>query len=161
MAINLKVPEMKELRPRITVLGVGGAGGYPVEMVGAPLGHEPQGAGQLVARPGELVGESRRPRRVGPGHDHTDLLEALQALGQDVGGDAGDVALELAEAPGTAEQGVDHEEAPAIAHPGQSRGQGGGARVALEPLVPLLHGAHPSRSAGAGRSRSPSDHGTL
>jgi len=30
MAINLKVPEMKELRPRITVLGVGGAGGNAV-----------------------------------------------------------------------------------------------------------------------------------
>src|ERR1700689_4231336 len=30
MAINLKAPEMKELRPRITVLGVGGAGGNAV-----------------------------------------------------------------------------------------------------------------------------------
>ena len=30
MAINLKMPETKELRPRITVLGVGGAGGNAV-----------------------------------------------------------------------------------------------------------------------------------
>src|ERR1700744_1688318 len=30
MAITLKVPETKELRPRITVLGVGGAGGNAV-----------------------------------------------------------------------------------------------------------------------------------
>src|SRR5438270_13097572 len=30
MAINLKAPESKELRPRITVLGVGGAGGNAV-----------------------------------------------------------------------------------------------------------------------------------
>src|ERR1041385_3999754 len=30
MAINLKAPELKELRPRITVLGVGGAGGNAV-----------------------------------------------------------------------------------------------------------------------------------
>src|SRR5262249_59750863 len=30
MAINLKAPETKELRPRITVLGVGGAGGNAV-----------------------------------------------------------------------------------------------------------------------------------
>src|ERR1700761_1553449 len=30
MAINLKVPETKELRPRITVLGDGGAGGNAV-----------------------------------------------------------------------------------------------------------------------------------
>ena len=30
MAINLKVPEAQELRPRITVLGVGGAGGNAV-----------------------------------------------------------------------------------------------------------------------------------
>src|SRR5215469_3665123 len=30
MTINLKAPESKELRPRITVLGVGGAGGNAV-----------------------------------------------------------------------------------------------------------------------------------
>src|SRR6201995_5611508 len=30
MAINLKAPEVKDLRPRITVLGVGGAGGNAV-----------------------------------------------------------------------------------------------------------------------------------
>src|ERR1700722_18653072 len=30
MTINLKIPETKELRPRITVLGVGGAGGNAV-----------------------------------------------------------------------------------------------------------------------------------
>src|SRR6187551_2618785 len=30
MAINLKIPETKELRPKITVLGVGGAGGNAV-----------------------------------------------------------------------------------------------------------------------------------
>src|ERR1043166_7663612 len=39
MAINLKAaPETKELRPRITVLGVGGAGGNAVNnMIGAKL----------------------------------------------------------------------------------------------------------------------------
>ena len=30
MTINLKVPDMKELKPRITVFGVGGAGGNAV-----------------------------------------------------------------------------------------------------------------------------------
>src|SRR6478609_836341 len=33
MAINLKVPETKELRPRITVLGVGGACGYAANTI--------------------------------------------------------------------------------------------------------------------------------
>jgi cell division protein FtsZ len=38
MAINLKAPELTELRPRITVLGVGGAGGNAVNnMIGAKL----------------------------------------------------------------------------------------------------------------------------
>ena len=33
MAINLSAPELTELRPRITVLGVGGAGGNPGDPV--------------------------------------------------------------------------------------------------------------------------------
>ena len=38
MAINLKAPELRELRPRITVLGVGGAGGNAVNnMIAAKL----------------------------------------------------------------------------------------------------------------------------
>ena len=35
MTINLKVPDMKELKPRITVFGVGGAGGNAVMRVPA------------------------------------------------------------------------------------------------------------------------------
>src|SRR6202167_5967579 len=46
MAINLKVPPTKELRPRITVLGVGGAGGNAVNnMIEAGL----QGVDFIVA----------------------------------------------------------------------------------------------------------------
>ncbi len=36
MTINFKVPEIKELKPRILVLGVGGAGGNAInEMIAA------------------------------------------------------------------------------------------------------------------------------
>ena len=36
MTINFKVPEIKELKPRILVLGVGGAGGNAInEMIDA------------------------------------------------------------------------------------------------------------------------------
>ena len=38
MTINLRAPEVTELKPRITVLGVGGAGGNAVNnMIGAKL----------------------------------------------------------------------------------------------------------------------------
>ena len=33
MTINFKVPEIKELKPRILLLGVGGAGGPPLPLI--------------------------------------------------------------------------------------------------------------------------------
>src|SRR6478752_10232709 len=61
MAINLKVPEMKELRPRITVLGVGGAGGNAVNnMIEAGL----EGVDFIVANTDAQALTSSKARRV-------------------------------------------------------------------------------------------------
>ena len=45
MSINLKIPDIREMKPRITVFGVGGAGGNAVNnMIGAGLLVYPQAA---------------------------------------------------------------------------------------------------------------------
>ena len=49
MTINLNIPDIHELKPRITVFGVGGAGGNAVNnMITAGL----QGVDFVVAEPG-------------------------------------------------------------------------------------------------------------
>ena len=62
MAINLKVPETKELRPRITVLGVGGAGGNAVNnMIEAGL----EGVDFVVANTdAQALAQSKCSRRI-------------------------------------------------------------------------------------------------
>src|SRR6201986_1807017 len=62
MAINLKVPEAKELRPRITVLGVGGAGGNAVNnMIEAGL----EGVDFIVANTdAQALRQSKCERRI-------------------------------------------------------------------------------------------------
>ena len=57
MTINLKVPDIRELKPRITVFGVGGAGGNAVNnMITAGL----QGVDFVVAN---TDAQALRPRR--------------------------------------------------------------------------------------------------
>src|SRR6202162_2303044 len=62
MAINLKAPELKELRPRITVLGVGGAGGNAVNnMIAAKL----EGVEFVVANTdAQALAQSKAQRRI-------------------------------------------------------------------------------------------------
>ena len=62
MAINLKLPETKELRPRITVLGVGGAGGNAVNnMIEAGL----DGVDFVVANTdAQALAQSKAERRI-------------------------------------------------------------------------------------------------
>jgi cell division protein FtsZ len=74
MAINLKVPEMKELRPRITVLGVGGAGGNAVNnMIEAGL----EGVDFVVANTdAQALAQSRCSRRIQLGAGTTEGLGA-------------------------------------------------------------------------------------
>src|SRR6185312_12191382 len=72
MAINLKAPETKELRPRITVLGVGGAGGNAVNnMIAAKL----EGVDFVVANTDALA-QSKAERRIQIGAHTTEGLGA-------------------------------------------------------------------------------------
>jgi cell division protein FtsZ len=74
MAINLKAPEQKELRPRITVLGVGGAGGNAVNnMIAAKL----EGVDFVVANTdAQAITQSRAERRIQMGSQTTEGLGA-------------------------------------------------------------------------------------
>jgi len=74
MAINLKVPEGKELRPRITVLGVGGAGGNAVNnMIEAGL----EGVDFVVANTdAQALAQSKAERKIQLGVTTTEGLGA-------------------------------------------------------------------------------------
>ncbi|HTC17771.1 MAG TPA: cell division protein FtsZ [Stellaceae bacterium] len=74
MAINLKAPESKELRPRITVLGVGGAGGNAVNnMIEAGL----EGVDFVVANTdAQALAQSKATRRIQLGVTTTEGLGA-------------------------------------------------------------------------------------
>ncbi|HEX4026503.1 MAG TPA: cell division protein FtsZ [Rhizomicrobium sp.] len=74
MAINLKAPETKELRPRITVLGVGGAGGNAVNnMIEAGL----EGVDFVVANTdAQALAQSKASRRIQLGVTTTEGLGA-------------------------------------------------------------------------------------
>jgi cell division protein FtsZ len=74
MAINLKAPELTELRPRITVLGVGGAGGNAVNnMIAAKL----EGVEFVVANTdAQALAQSKSERRIQLGHRVTEGLGA-------------------------------------------------------------------------------------
>jgi len=74
MAINLKVPETKELRPRITVLGVGGAGGNAVNnMIEAGL----EGVEFIVCNTdAQALSQSKCGRRIQMGTMTTEGLGA-------------------------------------------------------------------------------------
>ena len=74
MAINLKIPELKELRPRITVLGVGGAGGNAVNnMIEAGL----DGVDFVVANTdAQALSQSKAPVRIQLGAGTTEGLGA-------------------------------------------------------------------------------------
>src|SRR4051812_5307884 len=74
MAINLKIPETKELRPRITVLGVGGAGGNAVNnMIEARL----EGVDFIVANTdAQALAQSKAEHRIQLGAATTEGLGA-------------------------------------------------------------------------------------
>src|SRR6202000_3011324 len=74
MAINLKMPPTKELRPRITVLGVGGAGGNAVNnMIESGL----EGGEFVVAKTdAQALAQSKAERRIQLGATTTEGLGA-------------------------------------------------------------------------------------
>ena len=74
MTINLTIPQAKELRPRITVLGVGGAGGNAVNnMIGSRL----EGVEFVVANTdAQALAQSRAERKIQLGATTTEGLGA-------------------------------------------------------------------------------------
>src|SRR5882724_6128972 len=74
MTINLRAPEPRELKPRITVLGVGGAGGNAVNnMIGARL----EGVSFVVANTdAQALAQSKAERRIQLGVRTTEGLGA-------------------------------------------------------------------------------------
>src|SRR5215831_15957300 len=74
MAIKLSAPELKELRPRITVLGVGGAGGNAVNnMIASKL----EGVEFVVANTdAQALAQSKAERRIQLGAKTTEGLGA-------------------------------------------------------------------------------------
>ena len=74
MTIKFKAPEMAELRPRITVLGVGGAGGNAVNnMIASKL----EGVEFVIANTdAQALAQSRAQRRIQIGAQLTEGLGA-------------------------------------------------------------------------------------
>jgi cell division protein FtsZ len=90
MSINLKVPDMKELKPRITVFGVGGAGGNAVNnMIKSGL----EGVEFVVANTdAQALATSRCERRIQMG---TAITEGLGAGSKpEIGAAAADETIE-------------------------------------------------------------------
>ena len=90
MTINLKAPETKELRPRITVLGVGGAGGNAVNnMIESGL----EGVDFVVANTdAQALAQSKASRRIQLGATTTEGLGA--GAQPDVGARGAEESLE-------------------------------------------------------------------
>jgi cell division protein FtsZ len=90
MAINLKAPELRELRPRITVLGVGGAGGNAVNnMIGAKL----EGVEFVVANTdAQALAQSKAERKIQLGGKLTEGLGA--GASPDVGRNGAEESLD-------------------------------------------------------------------
>src|SRR6266545_1424049 len=104
------VPVRLELCAALQVLqGLAVAGA-----LGAPLGEQPQRAGELTAGDAELVGEARRALRIGLADHQPPALERLQPLREHVGGNARQLVLQVVEAPGPGQQGFDQQQRPAV-----------------------------------------------
>src|SRR5262249_6942614 len=89
--------------------------------------------GQLVLRPRGMVGVEA------PAHEAV-LLHELEPLGEDVGREAGQAGLQIAEAAGGSEQIAHHEERPAIAPPLEGLCHPAALPVHLPPCARLSEG---------------------
>ena len=78
MTINLRAPEPRELKPRITVLGVGGAGGNAVNnMIGARL----EGVSFVVANTdAQALAQSKADHKIQLGAELTELPYSPQRI---------------------------------------------------------------------------------
>src|SRR6185437_8807705 len=101
---------------------------HVVAMARAPVGQQPQRAGQLARRGAELVYEARRAVRVALGQHEPLRLEVAQALGEDVRRDARKLALQVPKAPWAVEKRLDDQQGPAIPDASERLREGADAR---------------------------------
>src|SRR6266508_3725768 len=107
--------------------GVGGLRrGRLAAVARSPRGEAGQHGGEVAALGGEPVGATR----AGPAHNPL-LLEQAQALGEQVGGDAGKGPLQLGPAPPAEQQLADDQQRPAVADDLQRAGDRPGKRIGL------------------------------
>src|SRR5919202_456573 len=85
------------------------------ELRQAPGGERVDGRAERAAAVGQLVLDARRALAVGAAFDEAFALQALQALGQDVGRDLLGRIEKLAETALAGQQVADHQQRPAIA----------------------------------------------
>src|SRR5713101_2158350 len=84
-----------------------------------PVGEQAERPGEFGAFGGELVGGPGWPLRVGPGYQQCVAFEPLEAVGQDVCGDARDLAEQVVE-PARPAQAPPHDQCrPQVADSGQ------------------------------------------
>ena len=117
------------------------ASGLGPRVPGAPVAQKAQGTGEVVALLAQPVGEARGPLGVRFGDDQELPLQVLEALREDVGGDAGQGLDQVVEAPGALQQGFDEQHRPPVAHPGHRRGQRRHGRFAHALIVIRPSGA--------------------
>jgi hypothetical protein len=94
-----------------------------VGVVSAPVRQQAEGACELLPLGGQLVGRPRGPLGVEPGYQQGVAFEPLEPLGQDVRRDTRDLAEQLVEPARAGEQGLHHQQAPPVTHPGQRLGE--------------------------------------
>ena len=80
-----------------------------VDVPVSPVRQHAQRPGELGALGGQLVGGPGRPLRVGPGNQQPFPLQPLEALGEDIRGDPGDLAEEVIDPLWPTEQRLDHQ----------------------------------------------------
>ena len=106
----------------------GAAGGVArgicrVGVPGSPVREQPERPCEFGAFGGQLVGGPGWPMGVGPGHQQSVALEPFEALGQDVRGDARDLAEKFVEPARAGQQRLHYEQRPPVADPGQRFGE--------------------------------------
>jgi ATP-binding cassette, subfamily B, bacterial len=90
-----------------------------VGVPGPPVGQQAERPREFPALGGQLVLRAGRPVGVGPGHEQPIPFEPLEALGQDVRRDAGELVEQVVEPARPVEQGLHHQQRPPVTDPGQ------------------------------------------
>ena len=94
-----------------------------VGMPAPPVGEQAERAGEFGAFGGELVVGAGRPLGVGPGYQQPVAFKPLEAVGQDVRGDARDLAEQVVEPERPGQQRLYHQQRPPVPDSGQCLGE--------------------------------------